>query len=297
MHPTEASSYEAYFYSAEDSSSNQRSPPCSSQGQGMSRGFSSDSHSSASTYGNVSPATPGLTEGMSSYYYSSYGNTNMSAEDSYYLESSEYSAEYSEYQSPEGSNTWCATNDYTTPTGYYSQDCNYQDQSTSYVVSSDPATMTYVTAGDEVPRTPTTSGLATGCEPPSGYHVCLVSGCDTQIMFKRKADLQRHYEHKHKPDNQKDQFFCDYSKCQRSSEAFHRMDHFRDHYRDFHNEDLPRKNGEKSDWYQNRKGKVSKNWWRCTKCLRRIRIDEHGWDCTSCNSHCDTARRNIRGYA
>ncbi|ORY64936.1 uncharacterized protein BCR38DRAFT_341961, partial [Pseudomassariella vexata] len=129
----------------------------------------------------------------------------------------------------------------------------------------------------------------------SGLHICLASGCDSK-PFKRKADLQRHYRHRHCQDSHKKAYYCDYPKCQRRSEPFHRLDHCRDHYREFHSEDLVRKNGkEGSDWFANRY--FSRRWWRCTKCLQR-NMTSDGWTCGTpgCQSHCDTRRRELRGY-
>lgn len=127
-----------------------------------------------------------------------------------------------------------------------------------------------------------------------GYKMCLVPGCESKTLFRRKADLQRHYQHRHTPNEQKKQHLCDYPRCVRAVEPFHRIDHFRDHYRDFHQEDLTRKTGEKQEWFDSRK--VSGKWWRCTKCLGRNRIEETGWVCAKCSSHCDSTRRGLRGY-
>jgi hypothetical protein len=141
---------------------------------------------------------------------------------------------------------------------------------------------------------PMPSASTAGVDGNGGYHMCLVQGCESKTLFKRKADLQRHYQHRHTPNEHKKQHLCDYKKCVRAAEPFHRVDHFRDHYRDFHNEDLTRKTGEKADWYESRN--VSTKWWRCAKCLGRTQIAEHGWVCAKCGSHCETSRRQLRGY-
>lgn len=125
-------------------------------------------------------------------------------------------------------------------------------------------------------------------------HVCLWKNCDAK-PFKRKADLERHYRHRHKADDEKDQHLCDYHNCARNTEPFHRVDHCRDHYREFHKEDLVKKKGREDDeWYNTRL--VSKRWWRCSKCLQRNRVS-NGWDCTTknCRSQCDAQRRGLRG--
>ena len=126
---------------------------------------------------------------------------------------------------------------------------------------------------------------------PEG-HTCLFPACDSK-PFKRKADLDRHWEHVHAPPDQKVSYFCDYTKCGRHTDPFHRMDHCRDHLREYHKEDLIRKNGKEDDeWYQNRK--VSSKWFRCTKCLHRNQIKETGWTCPNCNTPCDKRRQKLR---
>ncbi|KAK8084808.1 hypothetical protein PG997_006079 [Apiospora hydei] len=126
---------------------------------------------------------------------------------------------------------------------------------------------------------------------PEG-HTCLYPGCESK-PFKRKADLDRHWEHVHLPPHQKVSYYCDYSKCSRHTEPFHRMDHCRDHLREYHKEDLVRKNGKEDDeWYQNRK--VSTKWFRCTKCLHRNQIKESGWTCPNCSTSCDKKRQKLR---
>lgn len=120
--------------------------------------------------------------------------------------------------------------------------------------------------------------------------MCLHPGCDKG--FKRKADLERHYDQKHTPAHLKKHHLCDYPKCSRRNEPFHRLDHYRDHFRDFHKEDLPRKKGESRGWYEDRN--VRAHWWRCPKCLERRYVDKDGWDCLPCGSRCDAARRQMR---
>ncbi|KAI2467009.1 hypothetical protein F4781DRAFT_328172 [Annulohypoxylon bovei var. microspora] len=129
----------------------------------------------------------------------------------------------------------------------------------------------------------------------SGKHVCLEPYCNAS-PFKRKADLQRHYLHRHRDPNQKRPFPCDWKKCQRSKEPFYRLDHCREHYRDYHNEDLLRRgsNKESSEWWDSRN--VDPKWWRCAKCLSRISIDSKRFECPKCKTTCEPERRKLRGY-
>ncbi|KAI1372011.1 hypothetical protein F4677DRAFT_277168 [Hypoxylon crocopeplum] len=129
----------------------------------------------------------------------------------------------------------------------------------------------------------------------TGRHVCLEPFCSAS-PFKRKADLQRHYLHRHRDAHQKKAFPCDWKRCGRSKDPFYRLDHCREHYRDYHLEDLkprgPKK--ESSEWWNTRK--VDSKWFRCTKCLSRIPIDSKGWECAKCKTACEPERRNLRGY-
>ncbi|KAK9424708.1 hypothetical protein SUNI508_13553 [Seiridium unicorne] len=231
----------AYTYYSEHSSNNPqraRLPPDPSQS--MSRGLSNNSngsYSSVSTYGDsLSPVTSDNTIEMSSGYYT--------YED---VESNQYN--YEEYSGP-----WYPENQ-AVPPGYYNT-----TQDGSYTTSPDALTME-VAFGD-VPRRSVLSVPVLDSEVSNGLHYCLYTGCESTTGFKRKADLQRHYDQLHRPETQKKQFFCGYERCERSKEPFHRMDHFRDHYRDFHKEDLPRKTGEKPEWYSQKEKTVSKKWWR-----------------------------------
>ncbi|KAI1462767.1 hypothetical protein F4805DRAFT_452595 [Annulohypoxylon moriforme] len=129
----------------------------------------------------------------------------------------------------------------------------------------------------------------------SGKHVCLEPHCNA-TPFKRKADLQRHYLHRHRSINQKKPYPCDWKKCQRSKEPFFRLDHCREHLREFHREDLiPRgSNKESEKWWESRI--VDPKWWRCAKCLSRIPIDGKHFECAKCKTTCEPERRNLRGY-
>ncbi|KAI2624954.1 hypothetical protein GGR54DRAFT_543003 [Hypoxylon sp. NC1633] len=129
----------------------------------------------------------------------------------------------------------------------------------------------------------------------TGRHVCLEPHCSAS-PFKRKADLQRHYLHRHRDSKLKKPFPCDYKKCGRSKEPFFRLDHCREHYRDYHMEDIERRgqNKEAPEWWKSRN--VQPQWWRCAKCLSRIPIDTKGFQCPKCKTTCETQRRNLRGY-
>lgn len=155
---------------------------------------------------------------------------------------------------------------------------------------------------------------------PSPEYVCLYDGCQRKA-FRRAADLDRHIKHVHlKPP---DLYFCDYNRCPRNEtalaastastsqhpsetvashssssgkvaiSAFHRKDHARAHYRDYHREDLCRRNGkEPAEWFDNRN--ISSSWWRCTKCLRKISYSRCGWECRDCGQMLEPERINAR---
>jgi Zn finger protein HypA/HybF involved in hydrogenase expression len=40
---------------------------------------------------------------------------------------------------------------------------------------------------------------------------------------------------------------------------------------------------------------VVESWWRCPRCLERIMIATHGYDCPTCKSQCADKRQKIRG--
>ncbi|KAI9163031.1 hypothetical protein HJFPF1_04629 [Paramyrothecium foliicola] len=121
--------------------------------------------------------------------------------------------------------------------------------------------------------------------------MCLFPGCDK--MFRRRADLDRHYRHRHCPDNSKESYRCDYQRCVRRREPFHRRDHYRDHLRDFHKEDIGKRNvNTNEEWFRDRN--ISPLWWRCHKCLSRISVSQFQWDCPTCKISCEQERRTIR---
>lgn len=150
---------------------------------------------------------------------------------------------------------------------------------------------------------------------PTPEYVCLYDGC-RQKAFRRSADLDRHIKHVHlKPP---DMYFCDYNRCPRSEKAvaattsqpleavspsssasgagtgaFGRKDHCRAHYRDYHREDLCRRNGkEAAGWFDERN--ISSSWWRCTKCLRKVTYSRCGWECRDCRQMLEPERISAR---
>ncbi|RYP61668.1 hypothetical protein DL770_009747 [Monosporascus sp. CRB-9-2] len=125
-------------------------------------------------------------------------------------------------------------------------------------------------------------------------NICLETGCKAK-PFKRKADLERHYQQVHWDSSAKPSFPCDYPKCPRSTNPFFRSDHYRDHCRDYHREDLLRRSSSKkvtNEWWADRI--IHKKWWRCSKCLHRVYIQHHGFECHNCKANCETQRQNYR---
>lgn len=121
-----------------------------------------------------------------------------------------------------------------------------------------------------------------------------------QTVFRRPADLQRHYKNVHS--DIKDSFPCDYSRCPRSREPFDRKDNYRGHLKYYHKEDLGSARPEKVNKRKEQKGqaiwqaehRISDKWWRCARCLVRNYIAKVGWNCSSCKSPCEDDRRAAR---
>ncbi|KAG5984717.1 hypothetical protein E4U55_003489 [Claviceps digitariae] len=130
-------------------------------------------------------------------------------------------------------------------------------------------------------------------KPGRDYPVCcLYPGCNAK-PFKRRADLDRHYKHRHAADAQKVSFSCDYPRCSRRKDPFHRLDHFRDHLREFHKEDIEKRGSSvDEDWLWDRR--VSSNWWRCSKCLNRVYVERNGYECPTCKTACQAKRKEVR---
>jgi hypothetical protein len=123
-------------------------------------------------------------------------------------------------------------------------------------------------------------------------------------VFGRLADLERHYKVVHAPD-QIETFPCDYRKCNRSTEPFTRKDHYRDHLRDYHKEDIGSAKTDKMaknnkeiyanlqrDWLKERYTRPGS--WRCGKCLVKVDVKIHGWDCPECKTSCEGDRVKVR---
>ncbi|KAH8588468.1 hypothetical protein B0O99DRAFT_488516, partial [Bisporella sp. PMI_857] len=120
------------------------------------------------------------------------------------------------------------------------------------------------------------------------------------MSFKRPADLDRHYMNVHASDDQKLRLNCDYSECPRSSDPFNRKDHYRDHLKDYHKEDIgtakQAKGMSEKEWKKAQKRwieerQITVQWWRCAKCLVRVK---DSWDCYQCKQTCETERIKIR---
>jgi hypothetical protein len=123
-------------------------------------------------------------------------------------------------------------------------------------------------------------------------------------VFSRPADLERHYKLVHAPD-QKGIFSCDYRKCARSKDAFTRKDHYRDHLRDYHKEDIgSAKMDKKAKNNKEEYAKLQQDWlkerntrpgsWRCGRCLVKVDVRIHGWDCPECKTSCEEDRVKAR---
>ncbi|KAH7011429.1 hypothetical protein EDB80DRAFT_876091 [Ilyonectria destructans] len=121
---------------------------------------------------------------------------------------------------------------------------------------------------------------------------CLSPGCNAR-PFRRCADLQRHYRNTHAPESQKDSYWCDYPRCTRSREPFHRRDHFRDHLREYHREDIQKRGDTiNEDWLEGRY--APSTWWRCHRCLVRVYISRNGFECPGCKTSCEPKRKEKR---
>ena len=104
----------------------------------------------------------------------------------------------------------------------------------------------------------------------------------------------------HACDDQKQRFACDYPKCPRSTDPFTRKDHYRDHLKDYHKEDIGSAKKTKSlsekewkravrRWRDERQ--ITPNWWRCVKCLVRVK---DSWNCPECKQACESKRITVR---
>ncbi|PNY25366.1 Uncharacterized protein TCAP_04695, partial [Tolypocladium capitatum] len=132
---------------------------------------------------------------------------------------------------------------------------------------------------------------------PALRSACVVSpmirGC-TADPFDGCTDLDRHYKQHHARSSQNSLlFYCDYSRCTRSSDPFHRLNRLRDHLRKVHKEsigNLPATMNED----QLGDGQASTKWWRCAPCLKRVDLDRHGHKCPDCKARQESKRKDTR---
>ncbi|KAM5350269.1 hypothetical protein ACJ41O_006774 [Fusarium nematophilum] len=100
---------------------------------------------------------------------------------------------------------------------------------------------------------------------------------------RRSADLQRHYKNAHAPESAKDTYRCDYLRCTRYHEPFHRRDHYRDHLREYHQEDIQKRGAATAeDRLEDRY--LPSDWWRCQRCLIRVYVTNSGFECPGCKT-------------
>ncbi|KAL9946538.1 hypothetical protein ACHAQF_005683 [Verticillium nonalfalfae] len=132
-----------------------------------------------------------------------------------------------------------------------------------------------------------------GDESTSGY-VCMWPACDAK-HFKRQADLQRHYTQRHVSEKVRESWQCDHKKCARSEKGFGRLDHYRDHLRDYHKEDVCKRNSPVDDeWLKSRT--YHARWWRCSRCVIRVEVAKHpDHVCPKCKTGCEEQRKSARG--
>ncbi|KAJ6790296.1 hypothetical protein PWT90_09962 [Aphanocladium album] len=110
---------------------------------------------------------------------------------------------------------------------------------------------------------------------------CLFPDCDAK-PFKRRADLDRHYRHKHTSPFQKELFYCDYPSCKRRTDHFSRRDVLRDHLREVHHETIEKRVVTEP----------STQWWRCPKCLARNYPGLDIFGCRICVADLEKTREN-----
>ncbi|CZS87883.1 uncharacterized protein RCO7_00864 [Rhynchosporium graminicola] len=129
--------------------------------------------------------------------------------------------------------------------------------------------------------------------------------------FTRSADLARHMQNVHGPQEGRNKFCCSYKTCindrHLDKNAFSRKDHYRDHLRDYHNEDIGAAKGfkdakndkQKYAWAKAQKiwltsRNISANHWRCARCLTKKWVSKHGWSCDECKLPCEQDRIEAR---
>lgn len=146
---------------------------------------------------------------------------------------------------------------------------------------------------DDAAKTSRRGARSSGSKSEKGKFACHYPECNSR-SFSRQADLERHRTSVHE---ENENYWCDYKKCPRRKQAFHRQDHFRDHLRDQHKEDLPRRGvqGDKEWWGTRNKHAVYEGWFRCSKCLTRVKED-CGFICP-CGHPCEADRQRRRAEA
>jgi len=127
--------------------------------------------------------------------------------------------------------------------------------------------------------------------------------------FTRHYDLERHFATLHQGDKErgdKSPVYCDYPKCPHK-EGF-RKDHCREHYREYHAEDLikrsqpkhtkPKRGHKKPETIEEfiapRLRNLDLSWWRCSKCVQRVKVNDHGYTCPGCHGACEPQRVESR---
>lgn len=132
-------------------------------------------------------------------------------------------------------------------------------------------------------------------KPTGGDFCCLAPSCNA--TFRRNADLDRHYKHKHTEASKKATFFCDYRKCNRGREPFHRLDHFRDHLRQYHKEEIEKRSTVVTGGDGRQPGipgNGRQSWWRCPKCLTKYSKGKMGTVIECRQPDCQQQRKDAR---
>lgn len=143
-------------------------------------------------------------------------------------------------------------------------------------------------------------------------HPCRVPGCNSG-PFTRHYGLERHFRTIHHRDAEP-KYYCDYPKCPRAKEPFWKIHGCREHYRGYHCEDLIKRFKAKPDRFtiENKNSKLTQrkpqnveeflatrrhihvNWWRCTKCIQRVQVNNDGYMCPRCKVSCENERIAFR---
>ncbi|KAI8633666.1 hypothetical protein F5Y19DRAFT_470907 [Xylariaceae sp. FL1651] len=257
----------------------------------MARGGSGDSMCSDYTnYTDYSVSPPGSAYGVAESVYSPVSGSHHDA-----LYSSHLGASYSFSPAISG-----ADNDFSDRDGQETPWWEFYD----FIATVDAGQQAYwrlkpqYTPSASYPSTRAVEDISSAVprsHSTEGRFLCLETGCTSS--FRRKADLQRHLQQMHTPVEQKTKFYCDWKRCARSTAPFHRLDHCRDHYREYHKEDMVRRGGahkEDSSWWASRN--INDEWWRCTRCLDRVDINEYRFECPNCKISCEPNRQDFRSH-